>query len=140
VEATGVCDILVPVDGAESSIRAVQLVIRLCDRLAPLRVHLLHVRVPHVPTGSESASARSAETAAGEVLAAARALLDAAGIPSTPSVATGYVRSTIVSYARAHGCDGIVMGTRGAGSTDQWLGSITRQAVQLAEMPVTLVK
>lgn len=134
------CDILVPVDGSESSTRAVQLVIRLGDKLAPLRVHLLHVQVPQVPTGSESASARADEPAAGEVLAAARALLDAARIPSTHGVATGYVGSTIVSYARAHGCDGIVMGTRGAGSTDQWLGSIARQAVQLAEMPVTLVK
>ena len=35
---------------------------------------------------------------------------------------------------------GIVMGTRGMGSTEALLGSIARQVVQLSDVPVTLVK
>jgi nucleotide-binding universal stress UspA family protein len=73
-------------------------------------------------------------------LAAAKTLLDAAAVPCTSEIASGYVGLTIVAYARERGCDGIVMGTRGVGSTEQLLGSIARQVVQLADMPVTLVK
>lgn len=134
------CNILVPVDGSESSARAVRLAIRLHGTIAALRVHLLHVQVPLVPIGDESQSAQSAEAAAREALMVGKALLDGASIPYTSEIATGYVGSTIVSHARAHGCDGIVMGTRGMGSTEHLLGSIARQVIQLAETPVTLVK
>ncbi len=134
------CNILVPVDGSENSARAVRLVMRLHAKLAPLEVHLLYVQVPRVPIGDESASQESAEAAARAALTAAQALLDADAVPYTSKVASGYVGSTIASYAREHGCDGIVMGTRGMGSTEQLLGSIARQVVQLADMPVTLVK
>jgi nucleotide-binding universal stress UspA family protein len=140
VDAKCVCNILVPVDGSENSARAVHLVIRLHAKLAPLAVHLLHVQVPLVLIGDEPASLQSSEAAARAALTAAKALLDAAAVPYTSEIASGYVGSTIVSYARERGCDGIVMGTRGAGSTEQLLGSIARQVVQLADMPVTLVK
>lgn len=134
------CNILVPMDGSESSARAVRLLIRLHERLAPLRVHLLHVQVPPAPIEGELASSQSGEAAVRKALTAAKALLDAASVPYTSEIVTGYVGSTIVSHARANGCDGIVMGARGAGSTEQLLGSIARQVVQLADMPVTLVK
>lgn len=78
--------------------------------------------------------------AACEALDSAKALLDASAVPYTSEIASGFVGSTIVSYAREHNCDGIVMGSRGMGSTEQLLGSIARQAIQLADMPVTLVK
>ena len=75
-----------------------------------------------------------------EALTAAKALLEAASVPCTSEIASGYVGSTIVSYARAQRCDGIVTGTRGMGSTEQLLGSIARQVIQLVDMPVTLLK
>lgn len=134
------CNILVPLDGSESSARAVRLVIRLQANLAPVRVHLLHVQVPLVPIGVESASSQAAEAAVREALTVAKELLDGASIPYSSEIASGYVGSTIVSYAQAYGCDGIVMGTRGMGSTEELLGSIARQVIQLADMPVTLVK
>ena len=134
------CNILVPVDGSDSSARAVQLLIRLYPKLAPLEVRLLYVQVPVVRIGDDSPSAHSSETADRGPLATAKALLDEAAIGYMSDVAYGYVASTIVSYAREHGSDAIIMGTRGAGSTEQLLGSIARQVVQLADMPVTLVK
>jgi len=140
VEARRMCKVLVPVDGSENSARAVQLVIRLHARFAPLVVRLLHVQVPLIPIGDESARPQSADAAAREALDAAKALLERSAVPYTSEIASGYVGSTIVSYAREHACDAIVMGTRGGGSTEQLLGSIARQVVQLADMPVTLVK
>jgi nucleotide-binding universal stress UspA family protein len=140
VDAKRVCNILVPVDGSENSAHAVQLAIRLHAKLAPLAVHLLHVQVPPGPIVDKSASLQSAEAPARAALAAAKTLLDAAAVPCTSEIASGYVGLTIVAYARERGCDGIVMGTRGVGSTEQLLGSIARQVVQLADMPVTLVK
>lgn len=134
------CSILLPVDGSDNSGRAVRLVIRLHAKLAPLHVHLLHVQVPLVPILDESASRDSPDVAAEEAMASAKALLDAASVPYTSEIVRGYVGAMIVAYAREHGCDGIVMGTRGMGSTEHLLGSIARQVVQLAEVPVTLVK
>lgn len=133
-------NILVPVDGSEHCMRAARLVVRLHTGLASLNVRLLHVQVPLLPIGDDQASPRSADAAAREALTAAKALLDAANVPCTSEIASGYVGSTIAAYAREHDCDGIVMGTRGMGSTEQLLGSIARQVVQLADMPVTLVK
>jgi nucleotide-binding universal stress UspA family protein len=140
VEGNMACSILLPVDGSDNSGRAVQLLIRLHAKLAPLHVHLLHVQVPLVPIGDESVSPESAEVATEEALASAKALLDAAAVPYTGEIVRGYVGAMIVAYAREHRCDGIVMGTRGMGSTEHLLGSIARQVVQLAEVPVTLVK
>lgn len=121
--------------------RAVRLVIRLHANLARLRVHLLYVHVPPVSIREESASPpHSAEAAAREALTAAKALLDASVIPYTSEISSGYVGSAIVAYARAHHCDAVVMGTRGMGSTEQLPGSIARQVIHLADVPVTFVK
>jgi nucleotide-binding universal stress UspA family protein len=134
------CSILVPVDGSESAERAVRLAIRLHARLAPLEIHLLYVHVPPVAGGDASLNPAPADAASTDVLGPAKALLDGAGIPYTGATVSGYVASTIVSHARAHDCDAIVMGTRGMGSTEQVLGSIARQVIHLADVPVTLVK
>ena len=135
-----VCSIVLPVDGSDSSSRAVQLVIRLHAKLAPMNVHLLYVQIPPVGIGDDSPRRESPDAEVQTALTSAKALLDAAAVPYTIGIASGYVGSTIVSYAKKHNCDGIVMGTRGVGSTEQLLGSIARQVVQLADMPVTLVK
>jgi nucleotide-binding universal stress UspA family protein len=50
------------------------------------------------------------------------------------------VAATVVAHAKEHGCDGIIMGTRGMGSSEALLGSIARQVIYLAEVPVTVVK
>lgn len=140
MNVNGACSIVLPVDGSDNSLRAVRLVIRLHAKLALLSVRLLHVRLPLMPVGGESGGTDLAEAATEETLTSATALLDAASVPYTSAIANGYVGSTIVAYAREHGCDGIVMGTRGMGSTEELLGSIARQVIHLADLPVTLVK
>lgn len=136
--------ILLPIDGSESSARAVQAVIRLYRRLAPIEVRLLHVEVSDaVPAAalSESGGDVAAAFEAGKrALQSAQSLLEQAGFACTSDVRSGYVPSVIVEYAKAAHCDAIVMGTRGMGSTADLVGSIARQVIGLSDLPVTLVK
>lgn len=132
--------VLLPVDGSESSTRAVQMAVQLYQRLAKVEVLLLHVEVADgVPaTALGEAGERGAVPA--DPLARAKALLDAAGVPYTIEMRRGYVPPVIAEYANAMRCDAIVMGTRGLGSTGDVVGSIARQVIALSDLPVTLVK
>ncbi|HET7134722.1 MAG TPA: universal stress protein [Casimicrobiaceae bacterium] len=133
--------VLLPVDGSVSSTHAVRMVIALYLRLAPVGVTLLHVRVEDdVPDARVDANAATRFASPDDALAEAKALLAQAGVPYDVEERAGYVGSTIVECAKAVNCDVIVMGTRGMGSTGELLGSVARQVVSLAEVPVTLVK
>ena len=137
------CTILVPVDGSENSDRAVRFLAGLYRKLAPASIHLLHVQAPAVLETDDAVPRAGTEREAvtGEsALQSAKALLDSAAIPCTSALEHGYVASTIVRYAADNRCDAIVMGTRGMGSNDELLGSIARQIILLASVPVTLVK
>lgn len=138
------CSILLPVDGSENSDRATRFLIGPYAKLAPANVYLLHVQAPMVSDGDKFVSRESIDqklaTTGEEALQSARTLLADARIPYTSEVERGYVASSVVEYAKGRHCAGIVMGTRGMGSTEDLLGSIARQVVYLADVPVTLVK
>ena len=139
---TPTCSVLVPVDGSENSHRALGFLIGFHDRLFPLTVHVLHVLIPGIEPDDAAAWEYVEETqlAAEQALRHAKELLAAASVPHVSRIARGYIGSTIATYAKVNGCDAIVMGTRGMGSSQSLLGSIARQVVQFAEVPVTLVK
>ena len=144
--------LLVPVDGSPGSDRAVELVIKLHRDVTPVRIRLLHVLPPNdgiavdstrplVRSDDDALIGPDEETPDGKLaLSSARALLDRAEIPYGSEVRTGFVPSTIIQHARTMDCNGIVMGTRGMGTTEALLGSIARQVIYLADVPVTLVK
>jgi len=144
--------LLVPVDGSPGSDRAVELVIKLHRDVTPVRIRLLHVLPPNdgiavdsprplVGSDRDPLIGPDEETPDGKLaLSSARALLDRAEIPYGSEVRTGFVPSTIIQHARMMDCNGIVMGTRGMGTTEALLGSIARQVIYLADVPVTLVK
>ena len=132
--------VLLPVDGSQASARAAKMVIALYLRLAPVGITLLHVEVAD-GVAEERLLPNVAIPARGDdPLAAAKALLDQAGLPYATETRQGYVASSIVDCAKALNCDAIVMGTRGLGSTGELLGSVARQVITLADVPVTLVK
>jgi nucleotide-binding universal stress UspA family protein len=135
--------LLLPVDGSPESDRAVNFAIKLHRNVAPIAIHLLHV-LPHddgIPVQSRQADGGSSDDSDdADGLSSARRLLDEAGISYVSDVKSGFVPSTIMRYASMAGCDVIMMGTRGMGSTGTLLGSIARQIVQLTDVPVTLVK
>ena len=134
--------ILVPVDGSENSLRAVQTVAKWYPRLGPFDVRLLYVRVSDsIPPATLGERSRDDALETGNrALESAAAILDRVQVPYVSEVRDGYVPSVIMQCATSTKCDGIVMATRGMGSTVEVLGSIARQVISLANLPVTLVK
>ena len=138
--------LLLPVDGSECSNRAVQYVVGLGRHGVKLDVRLMNVQVP-----IESQYLRRFVTQqmvdtyhqqeADAALKSAKALLAAAEIPYQLVVEVGHAGESIARYAAKHGCDGIVMGTRGMGAVGNLvLGSVASHVIHLSNVPVTLIK
>lgn len=139
--------LLLPVDGSDASLRAV-------DRLLTLRgwykeepeIHLLNVQ--HV-LHKDVAQFVSAEDIKGyyhdeglKELADARARLDRAAVPYLHHVVIGDLAAeTIAHFAREHGIDQILMCTHGRSAVaDLVLGSVAKGVLQHTDVPVTLVR
>ncbi len=138
--------VLVPVDGSEHALRAVEHVLRLRDAAGGLEVHLLSVQIP-VASGharlfvSHEQLEDYYREEGQQALSAARARFDAAGLPHTWHIAVGHVAETIAEYARELGVDQIVMGTHGRSALGHvLLGSVAAEVIRLAGVPVTLVR
>ncbi len=137
---------LVPFDGSDNALRAVDHLISLVQAREPMEVHLLHVREPidsweirRVLTAEEIAALQLSEGE--DALQAARQRLEAAGISYTATILVGDVAQTIARHATEIGCDKIIMGSRGASAiAGLLLGSVTTKVIHLAQVPVTVVK
>ena len=138
---------LLPVDGSENSLRAVQHVIAMKEQYSdPIEVHLLNVQLP-VASGAVKmfiSQQQLNEFYRDEGMAAlkeARALLDQAGVSYQHHIGVGDLAGTITSYAKDKQCRQIVIGTRGRGSfAGALLGSVATKVVHLADIPVLLIK
>ena len=139
--------ILVPVDGSESCLRAVRHACALAGGAPAARLYLLNVQTP--PRGRAGLSRmitqemiddfyrREGEDALKDALALARTAQTA----HTAEVALGKPAQEIVEHARRHGCERIVMGSRGNGAlAGVFLGSVANQVLQLSDLPVTLLR
>jgi nucleotide-binding universal stress UspA family protein len=139
--------ILLPVDGSENSLRAVQHVIAMKEQYSdPIEVHLLNVQLP-VASGAVKmfiSQQQLNDFYRDEGVAAlkdARALLDQAGVSYQHHIGVGDLAGTITSYAKDKQCRQIVIGTRGRGSfAGALLGSVATKVVHLADIPVLLIK
>jgi nucleotide-binding universal stress UspA family protein len=137
--------VLVPVDGSENSLRAVERAIVLLRDRKPFELHLLNVQPPvsgTVTTFVGSTAVKDYHREEGEkAMAAARALLDRQSIPYKQHVTVGPFGESIAGFARQLHVDQIVMGTRGMGKiTGALLGSVSTEVIRHADVPVTLVK
>lgn len=139
---------LVPVDGSESSNRAVDF---LAGKIGwfkdGVEIHLLNVQ--HlIPYGDRVSSVvghdRIAQFHQEEGMAAlkpAMQKLDAARIQYHYHVGVGDEADIVCKYAKEKGCDQIVMGTRGMGSVSNLLlGSVATKVIHLSTVPVLLVR
>ena len=143
--------VLVPVDGSENSMRAVEAACRQLAYRQPVTVHLLNVQPPN-HSGvvkqylSQDLIDKFHEAEGETALQSARARLDNAQIAYTSNVEVGNVAQTIARYARELHCDQVIMGTRGLGSggvaaiSGLLMGSIATKVLHLVDVPVTLVK
>lgn len=136
-------NILVPVDGSETSDRAVQFALRL---LAPQgTLHLINVRPP-LGSGITAFLAKEAvETYHREegekAIASARALASAAGVTFETHIAVGRIGTIVKEFAHRCHAGLVVIGTRGhTGLVGVFLGSAARDVVVRVDLPVCLVK
>lgn len=138
--------LLIPVDGSESSLKAVKHAIAMVHDGFAAHIHVLHV-MPLVYPMDElqppdySLIEKAQKRQARRILDTAAKLLEAAGLEYTEHVAEGTVSERIVEYARSRKCDGIIMGTRGMSAFGNWvLGSTANRVVHATDIPVTLVR
>ena len=139
--------VVVPVDGSECALRAVQYLLdQRADRSSPdPEIHVVNVQVPfsgHVGQfiNREQITGYQREEGS-KALQGARALLDAAGAQYTVHTEIGWTAQVIVSLADSLQCDHIVMGTHGRSAlTELLVGSTTLKVLHLTHVPVVLVK
>ena len=138
--------ILLPVDGSEISLEAVQFVIRMAGDGLNTRVVLANVQEPstlyelvvaHDPQVLEQVSA----AAGAHTLLAAQALLDGANIDYECEVASGDPAHTLVEIVERFACELVVMGASGTGTVrSALLGSVSNEVLHAAGVPVVIVK
>jgi nucleotide-binding universal stress UspA family protein len=137
---------LVPIDGSPAALRALSYALDELRNRADVQVHVLNVRAPMVepwPGQLVSPDMISAELRleGGKILARAETEARAANVPCVAHVSIGAAAEEITAYATRHGCDAIVMGTRGMRAlAGLVLGSVAHKVVHLANVPVVLVK
>lgn len=135
--------ILVPMDGSEAALRALDHAIRKAGRDGEIR--LLNVQPP-IPSsvgdfvGGDTVR-RYQEEEGAKALAEARARLDRAGVRYSSEVRLGQSAETVAEAAKDSGCDEIVMGSRGLGGfAGLVLGSVADRVLHVSPVPVTVVK
>lgn len=139
--------LLVPVDGSETSMRAIEhLLKKLGWYRENVEIHLLNVQQAlHHDVGQFVGHDQLRQFHHDEgikALAPARARLDGAKVPYIFHIGVGDdVAHTIAHYAKEKGIDQIVMGTHGRGSVVGMLvGSTTSKVLHLTAVPLLLVK
>ncbi len=141
----GDMNILIPVDGSDNAVHAVEYAIRLNAALRePAKIFLLNVQW-NVAAGNVKLFInqdmideyyREQGMAA---LQQARDKLDAAGLSYQYHISVGRPAETIVQYADEHGMDQIVMGAQGHENLARFLlGSVSGKVAGLTKLPVVI--
>ncbi|MDP3539802.1 MAG: universal stress protein [Azonexus sp.] len=139
--------ILLPVDGSDCALRAVDHLIAHSAwfREVP-EIHLLHVHAPipigrvQAHVGKETLHAYYLEESQAQ-LVAAQQRLDAAERFHTTHIHVGLPAEIIAKISGELGCDLIIMGTHGrSGVVGLVMGSVANRVLHLANCPVLLVK
>lgn len=137
--------IIVPIDGSEGALRALQVAVaRRGDSGAAL--HLLNVQ-PEIASGnvrmfiSKDMIHHYCEEESLSAMASAMKMLDGERVPFVPVMRVGHPFQVIADYADPATGDEIVMGSRGMTSVGNlMLGSVATKVIHAARVPVTLVK
>lgn len=136
--------LLVPTDGSEQALGAVRFALRLAKEMPGAQIHLLNVRPRLKGTATvflDSDTVRQYHEEEGAAaLAPAEALLRDSGVAYEARIGRGDPAAVINAYAEEHGCDMIVMGSRGSGMVAALLGSTADAVLSDAKVPVTFVK
>lgn len=135
--------LLVPVDGSDCALRALAYACRRFKAGGFEAVVALNVQMPMPPSGfvTRTMIEEHHEQLSEEVLDRARGVAARLKVQLTCAMAVESPTTAIVSFVRRSRGDEIVMGTRGLGRIGNLLmGSTATKVVQLADVPVTLIK
>lgn len=138
--------ILLPVDGSAVSLAAVGFAIRMAQEGLQSSVVLANVQEPatlyELVVAHDQQVIEQASAAAGaHTLAAAEALLKAAGIAYECEVAMGDPAHTLIDILENFQCDLVVMGASGTSTLrSALLGSVSNEVLHAAGVPVMIVK
>jgi len=140
--------ILLAVDGSRHALDAVKCLVEHLDWYhgkPTVELVTVHPPVPQLP-GLGSVVGRSQlkryyEEEGAEALAQAKKLLEGAGVSYAAQVLVGEAAERIVRHAESARCDLIYIGNRGMSAVANLLiGSVASKVLQLASVPVMLVK
>lgn len=144
----GAMKILVPVDGSPASLRAVDAAIQMAKGASPGLLVLFNAQsAANIDAGSgdvimtQRLEDRELDLFATAALKPGAERCESAGVAFTTRKERGPVAHTIARVATDEEADHIVMGTRGYGPLGGLLmRSVSAQVIELAKMPVTLIK
>ena len=140
--------ILIPVDGSETSMKAVAKAAALAKTFGSA-VTALYVIDPYPFTGvgadfayGQAQYLSAATNEANKALEDVKKLLDEAGVTSTTLVGEGHaIHEGIVRVGENVGADLIVMGSHGRRGLEKLvLGSVAQRVLQAAHVPVLVVR
>ncbi len=138
--------IILPIDGSELALHEVRFALRLVAEGLQASFLLVNVQEPatlyEMVTAPDPEVLENVSHAAGEhALQPAMTLLHEAGIACEIAVVTGDPANAVLELIEEHGCDMVVIGTRGMGLLrSALLGSVAQTLVHSAPVPVLLVK
>ena len=138
--------LLIPVDGSDLSLLAVEHALALVRQGLRAEVVLANVQEPAslyemVTLHDAEALAKVANDAGMDMLAPAVRRLTEAAVPFVQQVVTGDPAGMLLEVLEEQACDGIVLSSRGHGVLRAgWLGSVSQELVERAPVPVTVVK
>ena len=139
--------LLIPVDGSDNALRAVNLAISRSALLkTPPQILLLNVQwnvaAGNVKLFIDQNTINDYYREQGEAaLQTARTALEAAGLSYRYHISIGTPAQAIAQYAAEESVDQIIMGRQGQGGLQSLLlGSVANQVLHLTDKPVLLVK
>jgi nucleotide-binding universal stress UspA family protein len=134
-------DVLLPTDGSEGAVAAIDLGVALADAY-DATVHTVYsVETGRLPATEGVEPLHDALEATGrEALSTVRERARAAGVGVSAHLGRGPAARVILSYVEDHGVDLVVMGTHGRSGVERYLvGSVTETVVRHAAVPVCCV-
>jgi len=135
-------DILIPSDGSEEAAHAVSHGIQLAAEF-DATVHALYVienKATYILTAELGDEEMQKYRDYGEdVISTITEKSNEQGLDAKGIIRTGRIPEEIVEYAEDNEIDQIVMGRRGRGSIEQYLGSTSEKVIRMTNIPVTVV-
>lgn len=135
-------NILIPTDGSEKVERAVDHGLSVAEHF-DAHVHVLYVvenKATYILTAELGDEEMEKYKDYGEdVVSTVAERASERGLDATGVIKVGQISEEIVEYAESNDIEHIVMGRRGRGAIEQYLGSNSEKVIRMTDIPVTVI-